>query len=166
MSERPSTYTVQSGDTLSGIAATFYGDENLYQWIADANGIADANMIDVGQEITLPLTDEEAAEAAADSEAAHQAEAAAAVQAAADAQAAAAVQAEADAAATKAEIDKRVTDEVDAEKYRMKAAAEEADLQKRIDEAGAEKYRMEQAAKDADTERRIQEAEAEKNAGR
>ncbi len=65
MSERPSTYTVQSGDTLSGIAATFYGDENLYQWIADANGIADANMIDVGQEITLPLTDEEAAEAAA-----------------------------------------------------------------------------------------------------
>lgn len=176
MSERPSTYTVQSGDTLSGIAATFYGDENLYQWIADANGIADAGMIDVGQEITLPATQAEiqaagaafAAAAAAQAETeAHSAEAqakaaadhaaaeAAAQQAAAEhaaAEAAAAEKAAADKAAAEvaqqAEIDKRVGDEVDAAKYRMKVELEEEALQKRIAAAELEAAAA-QALKDA-----------------
>ncbi|MCI0525008.1 MAG: LysM peptidoglycan-binding domain-containing protein [Acidobacteria bacterium] len=48
------TYTVKSGDTLSKIAKRFYGDPNHYHQIAAANGIANPDRIDVGQELKLP----------------------------------------------------------------------------------------------------------------
>ena len=44
-------YTVQSGDTLSGIAAK-YG--TTYQKLASYNGIANPNVISVGQKIKMP----------------------------------------------------------------------------------------------------------------
>ena len=46
-----STYTVVSGDTLSGIASK-YG--TTYQYIADINGIANPNLIYVGQVLKIP----------------------------------------------------------------------------------------------------------------
>lgn len=48
------TYVVASGDTLSAIAERFYGDANLYGKIAEANGIANPDLINVGQELTIP----------------------------------------------------------------------------------------------------------------
>ncbi|WP_169727332.1 LysM peptidoglycan-binding domain-containing protein [Segniliparus rugosus] len=50
----PQTYVVESGDTLSAIAQKFYGDANLYPQIAEANGIANPDLINVGQELTIP----------------------------------------------------------------------------------------------------------------
>ncbi len=51
-------YTVKSGDTLSHIALHYYGDagKTSYMKIADANGIADANKIQVGQKLKIPGT--------------------------------------------------------------------------------------------------------------
>jgi nucleoid-associated protein YgaU len=48
------TYTVVSGDTLSAIAQRFYGDGSEYQQIADANGIANPDLIHPGQVLTIP----------------------------------------------------------------------------------------------------------------
>ena len=48
-------YTVHSGDNLSKIAKRFYGSANKYTSIAQANGIANPDLIKVGQEITLPV---------------------------------------------------------------------------------------------------------------
>ena len=48
---KPGTYTVKSGDTLSGIAARF---GTSWQELQRINGIADANKIFPGQVITLP----------------------------------------------------------------------------------------------------------------
>lgn len=48
------THTVVSGDTLWAIAEKFYGDGNKYQQIADANGIANPDLIHPGQELTIP----------------------------------------------------------------------------------------------------------------
>jgi len=48
-----STYTVVSGDTLSGIAAKF---GTTYQIIAQINGITNPNVISVGQVLTIPST--------------------------------------------------------------------------------------------------------------
>jgi len=48
------SYTIQSGDNLSKVSKHFYGDANMYQKIAQANGIADANKIQAGQTITIP----------------------------------------------------------------------------------------------------------------
>jgi S-formylglutathione hydrolase FrmB/phage tail protein X len=42
-------HTVVAGDTLSSLAAHFYGDASLYPLIATVNGIADPDVIDVGQ---------------------------------------------------------------------------------------------------------------------
>ncbi|MGL6236611.1 MAG: LysM peptidoglycan-binding domain-containing protein [Segniliparus sp.] len=48
------TYVVEGGDTLSAIAERFYGDANLYGKIAEANGIANPDLINVGQELVIP----------------------------------------------------------------------------------------------------------------
>lgn len=50
----PATYTVVIGDTLNSICRRFYGDANLYTWLAASNDIANPNLITVGQVIALP----------------------------------------------------------------------------------------------------------------
>ena len=50
-----SNYTVQQGDTLSGIAQQAYGDGNQYQVIANANHISDPNVIQIGQVLFIPV---------------------------------------------------------------------------------------------------------------
>ena len=49
-------YTVQPGDTLSGIALKFYGDasRDSYMKIARANNIANPDLIKVGQKLQIP----------------------------------------------------------------------------------------------------------------
>ena len=47
-------YTVQYGDTLTGIASYFYGTIFYYDDIANYNGISDPNKIREGQVIYLP----------------------------------------------------------------------------------------------------------------
>jgi nucleoid-associated protein YgaU len=47
-------YTVVSGDTLWAIAERFYGDGSQYPKIASANGIANPDLIMVGQKLTIP----------------------------------------------------------------------------------------------------------------
>ena len=46
-------HTVVAGDTLSALAARFYGDASLYPLIATVNGIADPDVIDVGQVLVI-----------------------------------------------------------------------------------------------------------------
>jgi hypothetical protein len=50
------TYTVRSGDTLSGIAAKFYGHPGRWTWIYAANRakIHNPNIIYVGERLTIP----------------------------------------------------------------------------------------------------------------
>jgi nucleoid-associated protein YgaU len=48
-------YTIKPGDNLSKISQRFYGSANHYQKIAEANGIADANKISAGQQISIPV---------------------------------------------------------------------------------------------------------------
>mgnify|MGYP003454908763 CR=1 FL=1 len=50
----PRTYTVVSGDTLFAIAERFYGDGNRYPEIAAASGIANPDLIQIGQVVTIP----------------------------------------------------------------------------------------------------------------
>lgn len=52
--EHGSSYTVQAGDTLSGICRKVYGDASLYGRLAAANGIANPNLIQAGQALKLP----------------------------------------------------------------------------------------------------------------
>jgi LysM repeat protein len=47
-------YTVQRGDTLSKIAKEFYGDAGEYRRIAQANGIANPDLIHPGQDLLIP----------------------------------------------------------------------------------------------------------------
>ncbi|MBK7035553.1 MAG: LysM peptidoglycan-binding domain-containing protein [Chitinophagales bacterium] len=49
-------HTVESGDTLSKIAKSAYGDANSYMKIFEANRdkLNDPNMIKVGQELVIP----------------------------------------------------------------------------------------------------------------
>jgi nucleoid-associated protein YgaU len=51
-------YTVKAGDTLSHIALHYYGDagKTSYMKIAEANGLADANKIQAGQQLKIPGT--------------------------------------------------------------------------------------------------------------
>lgn len=130
MSERPETYVVESGDTLSGIAQRFYDDANLYTLIAEANGIDNPNLIFAGQELSLPMTadEQEAAEAA-------EATAAAAAEQDAANAAAAAAAAEQQAQALRAQA------EVDA----AKAAADAAEGAKQAEEDKAYDDMMAQA---------------------
>ena len=48
------TYTVQYGDTLSGIAKELLGDASRYKEIAALNGIDNPNVIKVGQVLQIP----------------------------------------------------------------------------------------------------------------
>jgi nucleoid-associated protein YgaU len=50
------TYTVKSGDTLSGIAQQFYGDASKYNKIFEANHdkLTSADQIRPGQELVIP----------------------------------------------------------------------------------------------------------------
>ena len=48
------THTVVAGDTLAALALRFYGDADLYPLIATASGIADPNVIGVGQRLIIP----------------------------------------------------------------------------------------------------------------
>lgn len=48
------TYTVRSGDTLSGIAQRLYGAAYKWRQIADLNGIRDPRTLRVGQVLRLP----------------------------------------------------------------------------------------------------------------
>jgi len=47
-------YVVKSGDNLSKISKTFYGNPNEYNKIAQANGISNPDKIAVGQELKIP----------------------------------------------------------------------------------------------------------------
>jgi nucleoid-associated protein YgaU len=47
-------YTVQTGDTLFGIAEREYGDGELYPVIAEMNNLANPDLILVGQELLVP----------------------------------------------------------------------------------------------------------------
>jgi len=51
---RQDSYTVVSGDTLSGICRRFYGNANLYSKLATVNGIKNPNLIFPGQVLQLP----------------------------------------------------------------------------------------------------------------
>src|ERR671910_796909 len=48
------TYTIREGDSLAKVAALTYGDATLYRMLADYNGIADPDLILVGQVIRIP----------------------------------------------------------------------------------------------------------------
>jgi nucleoid-associated protein YgaU len=48
------THTVVAGETLSALALRFYGDAALDRLIATASGIADPDVIDVGQRLIFP----------------------------------------------------------------------------------------------------------------
>lgn len=52
------SYTVERGDTLSGIARTFYGDASLAWRLAAANGVVNANLIQTGRTLSLPPKDQ------------------------------------------------------------------------------------------------------------
>ena len=49
----PETYTIQPGDSLSGISMYFYGEDRVAD-ILELNGLTDANMIIAGSTILLP----------------------------------------------------------------------------------------------------------------
>jgi nucleoid-associated protein YgaU len=48
------TYTIRAGDSLAAVAQQTYGDRDLYRMLADNNGIADPDLILVGQVIRIP----------------------------------------------------------------------------------------------------------------
>jgi S-formylglutathione hydrolase FrmB/LysM repeat protein len=48
------THTVVAGETLSALALRYYGDAELYRLIATASGVANPNVINVGQHLVMP----------------------------------------------------------------------------------------------------------------
>lgn len=48
-------YTVKSGDMLSKISQHFYGNANLYNVIAQANGISNPDHLPVGTALQIPV---------------------------------------------------------------------------------------------------------------
>lgn len=48
------THTVVAGETLSALALRFYNDAQLYRLIATASGIANPNVVNVGQRLVMP----------------------------------------------------------------------------------------------------------------
>jgi nucleoid-associated protein YgaU len=59
----PGKYTIKQGDTLFTIAQNYYDDGLKYTEIVKANGMANENQIEVGQEITIPKIETATAEA-------------------------------------------------------------------------------------------------------
>src|SRR5919106_2240667 len=59
------TYTVREGDSLASVAQQVYGDAGLYRMLADYNGIADPDLVVVGQVIRIPANPCAAQKAAA-----------------------------------------------------------------------------------------------------
>ena len=53
--EKIELYTVQKGDTLSGIAKKYYGKAKLWPRIADSNNISDPRKIRVGMQLKIPV---------------------------------------------------------------------------------------------------------------
>src|SRR5882757_5926283 len=51
------SHTVVEGDTLWALAERYYGDGTRFPLIAAANGIADPNVINVGQVLAIPDVD-------------------------------------------------------------------------------------------------------------
>lgn len=49
-----SSYTVQAGQTLSGIAQALWGDASLWYLLAQANGLTSENSVTAGQVLTVP----------------------------------------------------------------------------------------------------------------
>jgi nucleoid-associated protein YgaU len=47
-------YVVKSGDNLSNISKSFYGNANEYNKIAQANNISNPDKIQVGQQLKIP----------------------------------------------------------------------------------------------------------------
>ena len=47
-------YVVKSGDNLSNISKSFYGNPNEYAKIAQANDISNPDKIQVGQQLKIP----------------------------------------------------------------------------------------------------------------
>ena len=54
-------YTVQSGDSLSKISQKFAGDNSMIDAIAEKNSIADINRIYVGEQLTIPTSNDSSA---------------------------------------------------------------------------------------------------------
>ena len=54
ISDRPTTYTIQKGDTLWSIAQQVYGSGKRWKDIADANDISNPNKLAIGQILPLP----------------------------------------------------------------------------------------------------------------
>lgn len=50
----PGTYTVKNGDTLYNIAQSYYSDGFKYDQIATANNLANPDVLEVGQKLTIP----------------------------------------------------------------------------------------------------------------
>lgn len=50
----PGTYTVKTGDTLYDISQSYYGDGFKYDQIASANNLANPDVLEVGQKLTIP----------------------------------------------------------------------------------------------------------------
>ncbi|MDX1883263.1 alpha/beta hydrolase-fold protein [Mycolicibacterium sp. 120270] len=48
------THTVVAGETLSALALRYYADAGLYRLIATASGVANPNVISVGQKLIMP----------------------------------------------------------------------------------------------------------------
>jgi len=47
-------YVVKSGDSLSNISKSFYGNPNEYRRIAEANNISNPDRIQTGQQLKIP----------------------------------------------------------------------------------------------------------------
>lgn len=47
-------YTIRSGDTLSNVAVTYYGDASFAQKLGEFNSLLDINKIKIGMEIEIP----------------------------------------------------------------------------------------------------------------
>ena len=52
--DAPSSFTVQSGDTLESIAQQIWGNSNFWYLIADANGLSDGDSLVAGQSLIIP----------------------------------------------------------------------------------------------------------------